>query len=71
MKALNIDHDLRKNMTHALVPIDNIICFDMAEDGDPETTKIHLATTDGIVFLNAKKWQTPDGTLQEYIEANS
>lgn len=68
MKMLRIDHGMRKQMNFMLVPLRNICGIEIAEDEDDlETEKIHLNTTDGITFLNSKKFVVNGKNLDEII----
>ena len=69
MKTLEIDHKTRKQMDFMLVPLENIYGIEIAEDDDElETEKIHINTTAGITFLNAKKFIVNGKSLDEIIK---
>jgi len=68
MKKLEIDRRTLKQMDFMLVPLRNINCIEVIEDeNDLETEKIHLNMTDGITFLNSKKFIVSSKSLDEII----
>ena len=70
MKMLEIDYKTRKQMDFMLVPLENIYGVEIAGgENDAETEKIHLSTTDGITFLNAKDFIVSGKSLDEIINA--
>lgn len=68
MKTLEIDYKTRKRMDFMLVPLENIYSIEIADDDELETEKIHISTTDGITFLNAKKFIVDGKSLDEIIK---
>lgn len=67
MKTLEIDYKTRKQMDFMLVPLENVYGIEIADDDELETEKIHISTTDGITFLNAKKFIVNGKSLDEII----
>lgn len=69
MRTLEIDYKTRKRMDFMLVPLENVYGIEIAEDDDElETEKIHISTTAGITFLNAKKFIVDGKSLDEIIK---
>lgn len=68
MKTLEIDYKTRKQMDFMLVPLENIYSIEIADDDELETEKIHISTTAGITFLNAKKFIVDGKSLDEIIK---
>lgn len=68
MKTLEIDYKTRKRMDFMLVPLENVYGIEIADDDELETEKIHISTTAGITFLNAKKFIVDGKSLDEIIK---
>lgn len=68
MKTLKIDFGTRKRMDFMLVPLKNVYGIEVAEDDEPETDKIHLDTTEGILFLDAKKFVVNGKSLDDLLK---
>ena len=68
MKRLDIDYQTRKRMDFMLIPLKNVIDIGISEDDDYiDTDIVYLAATEGITFLNAKKFIVNGKSLDELL----